>query len=63
MEKILRAVVPLLTPTGKVIVPIKVIYDNNADITNPKSQITCYMTEWNIKEPVLTICGQIRLPI
>ena len=40
MEKILRAVVPLLTPTGKVIVPIKVIYDNNEDITNPKSQIT-----------------------
>ncbi len=40
MEKILRAVVPLLTPTGKVIVPVKIIYDNNEDITNPKSQVT-----------------------
>lgn len=40
MEKILRVVVSLLTPTGKVIVPVKIIYDSNEDITNPKSQIT-----------------------
>ena len=40
MEKILRAVVTLLTPTGKVIVPVKLTYDDNEVITNPKSQIT-----------------------
>ena len=40
MEKILRTAVPLLTPTGKVIVPMKVIYDNIDDRANLKSQIT-----------------------
>jgi len=40
MEKILRAVVPLLTRTDKVMVPIKIIYDHNEDTANPNSQIT-----------------------
>ena len=39
MEKILKADVPLLTLTGKVIVPIKIVYDDNKHISNPKSEI------------------------
>jgi len=39
MEKILKADVPLLTLTGKVIVPIKIVYDDNEVISNPKSEI------------------------
>ena len=40
MEKILKAIVPLLTPTGKVIVPIEIIYDDNEVLASPKSEIS-----------------------
>lgn len=40
MEKHLHANIPLLTPTGTVIVPIKILYSDNEATTNPESQIS-----------------------
>ena len=39
MIKVLHAEVPLLTPTGKTMAPIKITYDDNEDISDPKSEI------------------------
>lgn len=39
MIKVLRGEVPLLTPVGKVMVPIKITYDDNEDISDLKSEI------------------------
>ena len=40
MKKQLQATVPLLTPSGKVIVSIRIIYDDKEVITNPTSEIS-----------------------
>ena len=40
MKKTLQYTIPLLTPIGKVMVPIKIIYVDVEVITDPKSEIT-----------------------
>ena len=40
MKKVLQAKVPLLTPNGKIMVPIEIAYDYSEVIINPKSEIT-----------------------
>lgn len=40
MKKILQTKIPLLTSTGQITAPIQLTYDNNEDITNPKSEIS-----------------------
>ena len=43
MKKVWTCEVPLLTPTGKVLAPIKIVYDDTEVIANPSSEITlCY---------------------
>jgi hypothetical protein len=43
MKKVLTCEVPLLTPTGKVLTPIQIVYDDAEVISNPSSEITlCY---------------------
>ena len=39
MKKMLQCNIPLLTPIGKVMVPIQITYEDNEDITDPKSEI------------------------
>lgn len=40
MKKVLTYEVPLLTPTGKVLTPIQIVYDDIEVIANPSSEIT-----------------------
>ena len=40
MRKILRCEIPLLTPDGKVLTPIQIVYDDTEIIANPSSEIT-----------------------
>jgi hypothetical protein len=42
MKKVLTCEVPLLTPTGKVLTPIQIVYDDAEVISNPSSEITLY---------------------
>ena len=43
MKKVLTCEVPLLTPTGKVLAPIQIVYNDAEVISNPSSEITlCY---------------------
>ncbi len=43
MKKVLKCEIPLLTPTGKVLAPIQIVYDDTEVIVNPSSEITlCY---------------------
>ena len=38
MKKVLTCEVPLLTPTGKVLTPIQIVYDDAEVISNPSSE-------------------------
>ncbi len=40
MKKVLTCEVPLHTPTGKVLTPIQIVYDDAEVIANPSSEIT-----------------------
>lgn len=40
MKKVLKCEIPLLTPTGKVLVPIQIIYEDTEVVANPSSEIT-----------------------
>ena len=40
MKKTLQCDIPLLAPIGKVMVPIKITYDDKEVIIDPKSEIT-----------------------
>ncbi len=40
MKKILSCEIPLLTPDGKVLAPIQIVYDDAEVIANPSSEIT-----------------------
>ena len=40
MKKVLRAKIPLLTPNGKTMVPMEIVYDDSEVATNPRSEIT-----------------------
>ncbi len=40
MKKILSCEIPLLTPAGKVLTPIQIVYDDTEVIANPSSEIT-----------------------
>ena len=42
MKKVLKGEVPLLTPNGKVLTPIQIVYDDTEVISNPTSEITLY---------------------
>ncbi len=40
MKKVLKCQIPLLTPTGKVLAPIQIVYDDTEVMANPSSEIT-----------------------
>ncbi len=45
MKKLLTCDIPLLTPSGKVLVPIQIIYDDKEVIDNPTSEIILHYNE------------------
>ena len=40
MKKTIQSNILLFTPSGKVMAPVKITYDDNEPIPNPKSEIT-----------------------
>ncbi len=45
MKKVLQAKITLLTPNGKIMVPVKIGYEDREDITNPRSEISLIYDE------------------
>ena len=63
MKKVLTCEVPLLTPTGKVLTPIQIVYDDAEVISNPPPKSLYAITETSTEETEQITSGLIPLLI